>query len=268
MNHIQINIPASETEQEVIIGLLADVATGFEQQDEQILAYLEEGSLSHEELTELLRGFSYTTEVLGERNWNAEWEKNFPPVIVHDFVAVRAHFHDPIAGVRHELLITPKMSFGTGHHATTWQVMQQMEHIDFREKKVFDFGTGTGVLAILAEKLGAASVLATDNDPWSIENAQENAERNGCSRIDLQLSSEFPQGARFDVILANINRNVLLQYAAQLAAALLPGGYLLMSGLLVSDREVIEKAFANAGLEFRHYTEKNNWITLGFMNKS
>ncbi|RYZ18859.1 MAG: 50S ribosomal protein L11 methyltransferase [Chitinophagaceae bacterium] len=268
MNHILIRIPAGERGQELLIGLLSDVATGFEQQDEQLLAYIEEGSVSHEELTDLLREFTYTTEVIGERNWNAEWEKNFPPVVVGDFVAVRAHFHEPIAGVRHELLITPKMSFGTGHHATTWQVMQQMENIDFDGKKVFDFGTGTGVLAILAEKLGAASVLATDNDPWSMENATENAARNGCTAIDLRLSSEFPEGERFDVILANINRNVLLHYCRELAGALEPGGYLLLSGLLVSDRAVIEEAFAKAGLEAVRYTERNNWISIGLVSKS
>ncbi|RYZ21649.1 MAG: 50S ribosomal protein L11 methyltransferase [Chitinophagaceae bacterium] len=267
MNHLLINIPAGEEQQELIIGLLGDIATGFEQQDDRVLAYIEEGSISHEELTEILRGFSYTTEVIGARNWNAEWEKNFPPVIVNDFVAVRAHFHEPIEGVKHELVITPKMSFGTGHHATTWQVMQAMETVDFTGKTVFDFGTGTGVLAILAEKLGAASVLAIDNDPWSIENAEENCERNGCSRVAVRLSDELPDAMVFDVIIANINRNVLLHFASGLARITAPGGYLLLSGLLVEDRGIIEEVYTKNGYVPHRYTEKNGWISLGFLNR-
>ncbi|TCJ19216.1 50S ribosomal protein L11 methyltransferase [Flaviaesturariibacter flavus] len=267
MNHILINIPAEPAQQEVAIGLLSEIATGFEQQDDRILAYIEEGSVSHEDVTEILRGFSYSTEVIGARNWNAEWEKNFPPVIVNDFVAVRAHFHEPIKSVKHELVITPKMSFGTGHHATTWQVMQAMETVDFKDKTVFDFGTGTGVLAILAEKLGAASVLAIDNDPWSIENAEENCERNGCTRVEVKLSSVLPEAGQYDVIIANINRNVLLQHVDQLARINVPGGYLLLSGLLVEDRPVIEEAYSEKGYEPHRYTEKNGWISLGFVNK-
>ncbi|RYY88497.1 MAG: 50S ribosomal protein L11 methyltransferase [Chitinophagaceae bacterium] len=267
MNHIQLNIAADTIQQEVIIGLLEEIATGFEQQDEHILAYIEEGNADPEALAEILKGFSYTTEMIGERNWNAEWEKNFPPVIVNNFVAVRAHFHDPIPGMQHELLITPKMSFGTGHHATTWQMMQAMEGLDFRNKTVFDFGTGTGVLAILAEKLGAAKVLAIDNDRWSLENAQENCARNGCSKVEVALSSELPADVAFDIVLANINRNVLIDYAAYLKKAVVPGGYLLLSGLLVEDREVIEELYTSLGFVHERYTERSNWITLGFVNK-
>jgi ribosomal protein L11 methyltransferase len=266
MNHILIRINTGTEQQELIIVLLSEIATGFEQNDAEVLAYVEEGSVTHEELTEMLKGFSFTTEIIGERNWNAEWEKNFPPVVVNDFVAVRAHFHEPIEGVRHELVITPKMSFGTGHHATTWQVMQAMEKIDFKGKTVFDFGTGTGVLAILAEKLGAADVLAIDNDPWSIENAQENCERNGCTRVTLQLSETIPLDRTYDIILANINRNVLLHFAGDLKRIMAPGGYLLLSGLLVEDRDIIETTYRQHGFEPDHYSEKSNWISLGLVN--
>ncbi|GAB4091811.1 50S ribosomal protein L11 methyltransferase [Flaviaesturariibacter terrae] len=266
MNHILLTIPAGTEQQELLIGLLSDIATGFEQQDDRLLAYVEEG-YDPEELANLLQGYSYSTETIGERNWNAEWEKNFPPVIVNDFVAVRAHFHDPIPGVRHELLITPKMSFGTGHHATTWQMMQAMEGLDFAGKRVFDFGTGTGVLAILAEKLGATEVLAIDNDPWSLENAQENCSRNGCRHVKVALSADLPEGLVFDIVLANINRNVLLDYVDYLKKAVVPGGYLLLSGLLVEDRPIIEEVYGAAGFTHEHYSEKNNWIYLGFVNK-
>ncbi|RYY65445.1 MAG: 50S ribosomal protein L11 methyltransferase [Chitinophagaceae bacterium] len=267
MNHILVTIAADAAQQETIIGLLSDTATGFEQQDEQVLAYFEEGSVTPEELADLLRDYSFRTETVGERNWNAEWEKNFPPVIVNDFVAVRAHFHEPIAGVRHELLITPKMSFGTGHHATTWQMMQAMERLDFRGKRVFDFGTGTGVLAILAEKLGASRVLAIDNDVWSLENARENCERNDCTNVTVALSSDIPEGEEFDIVLANINRNVLLHYVDFLQKAVVPGGYLLLSGLLTEDRAIIEETYSRAGFAAAYFSERSNWISLGFVNK-
>jgi ribosomal protein L11 methyltransferase len=265
MTHIQIIIEAGEEQQELLIGILEDRATGFEQQDSRLLAYFEENAFDAEAISDLLKGYSYTTELIGERNWNAEWEKNFQPVVVHDFVAIRAHFHEPIPGVRHELVITPKMSFGTGHHATTWQMMQAMEHLEFAGKSVFDFGTGTGALAILAEKLGAQRVLAIDNDIWSLENAQENAERNACTYVDVSLTTDIPS-EQFDIILANINRNVLLQYVDLLQKATVPGGYLLVSGLLTEDREAIE-AYGRAGCVPDRYTEKANWICLGFVNK-
>jgi len=267
MNHLQVKIQADEAGQEQVIARLSELASGFEQQEDCILAYFEEGAISAEQLAELLPEFSHSTELLGERNWNAEWEKNFTPVIVEDFVAIRAHFHEPVEGVQHELVITPKMSFGTGHHATTWQMMQQMRAIDFSGKRVFDFGTGTGVLAILAEKLGATEVLAIDNDAWSLENAQENCERNGCTATTIALAAELPPAQTFDVILANINRNVLLHFAGQLAALLHPGGRLLLSGLLTSDQDVIDQAYTKAGFLPLTSSEKGNWICLGYVKK-
>ncbi|RYY40781.1 MAG: 50S ribosomal protein L11 methyltransferase [Chitinophagaceae bacterium] len=267
MNHVQISIAADAAAQETIIGLLEETATGFEQQDDRILAYIEAQNFEPEAFAGLLKDFPFTVETIGARNWNAEWEKNFPPVIVNDFVAVRAHFHEPISGVRHELLITPKMSFGTGHHATTWQMMQAMETLDFTGKRVFDFGTGTGVLAILADKLGASEVIAIDNDQWSLENAEENCVRNASRNVKVALSADLPEGERFDIVLANINRNVLIDYADYLQKAVVPGGYLLLSGLLIEDRGAIEEVYTARGFVPQRYTERGNWISLGFVNK-
>ena len=129
-------------------------------------------------------GFSETT--IEETNWNQVWESSFEPVVVDDFVAVRADFHEPIKGIKHEIVITPKMSFGTGHHATTYMMLEQMGKLDFKDKRVLDFGTGTGVLAILAEKMGAKKIIAIDNDEWSIENANENIKRNNCVAVELK----------------------------------------------------------------------------------
>jgi ribosomal protein L11 methyltransferase len=185
-------------------------------------------------------------------------------VIVDKFCAIRAEFHDPIKDVEHEIIITPKMSFGTGHHATTYMMIEQMREIDFKNKTVFDFGTGTGILPILAEKLGASKITAIDIDDWSISNAKENIEKNNCSKISVSLSSQIPDG-KFDVVLANINRNVILSYLPQLNNTLKENCYLLLSGLLSSDEEDIIKACNNEKIQFLKGIERNNWISLVFI---
>lgn len=262
MNHIQISIEASEEQQELLISALSELgATGFEQTDTHLLVYFDEASFPSYEVNETLEGYNTSVQTIGQQNWNALWESNFQPVVVDDFCAVRAHFHEPIEGVLHEILITPKMSFGTGHHATTWMMMQQMRDLDFAGKQVFDFGTGTGILAILAEKLGAAHIDAIDNDEWSIENGIENAERNSCSRINLYLDSSVPK-KQYDIILANINRNVILMHLEHLVKAVVPQGFILFSGLLTTDEPDIVQACEGQGLKLVKQQSRNNWISL------
>lgn len=266
MTHIKVEIKAAEYQQEALIAFLEDYrATGFEQTDETLVAWFEEG-FAKEEVLKILEGYSFQlTEVEG-RNWNEEWERNFQPVRVDHFVAVRAHFHPPIRNVELEIIITPKMSFGTGHHATTYLMMRQMRSMDFTGKNVFDFGTGTGILSILAEKRGAQKITAIDVDDWSIENATENFERNGCTKIDVSLSSQIPQQP-FDVILANINRNVILEYMPQLAKALSPGASVLFSGLLVADEDAVKFAAQNFDLYVKSRQEEGEWISLLFVKR-
>ncbi|HEV7330061.1 MAG TPA: 50S ribosomal protein L11 methyltransferase [Flavisolibacter sp.] len=262
MKHIQLEIIANEYQQEEIIALLDDFnPTGYEQTDEKLMAYFEEEGFNKNAVMRVLSGYDCTVNTVEEQNWNAVWEKNFQPVVVEDFCAVRAHFHEPIANVEHEIIITPKMSFGTGHHATTYMMMAQMRNIDFHNKSVFDFGTGTGILAILAEKLGAQSITAIDVDDWSIENAKENFERNHCNRITVTLSSQLPQ-EQFDIILANINRNVLLAYMNGLAKIIHKKGIVLLSGLLVADEADITKTAEEQGFQLLQKVEKNGWISL------
>lgn len=239
-------------------------ATGFEQTDEKLIAYFDEEEPGQEEIEKVLEGYSFELTEVEEKNWNEEWEKNFQPVAVEDFVAVRAHFHEPISHVQHEIVITPKMSFGTGHHATTYMMMQQMGEINFENKTVFDFGTGTGILAILAEKLGAQRIIAIDVDDWSIENAKENFERNGCSRIEVSLSSQVPV-EQFDIVLANINRNVILDYMPQLVKALRKNAFILFSGLLVADDYDIITAAEHKGLALLKRDERQGWLSLLFV---
>jgi len=267
MNHIRIEIVANDYQQEELIALFDDYnATGFEQRDDQLIAYFAEENFPKQEVERLLEGYSFEMNTVHEKNWNEEWERNFQPVIVDDFVAVRAHFHEPIQNVHHEIVITPKMSFGTGHHATTYMMMQQMQNIDFNGKTVFDFGTGTGILAILAEKLGASNIKAIDVDDWSIENARENFERNNCTKINVELSSKLPD-EQFEIILANINRNVILDYMPHLVKALSRSAKILFSGLLATDEMDIKSSAQTNGLSFANITERQGWISMLFINQ-
>lgn len=248
----------------LIIAALSEQADGFEEADGVLKAYFGAKKPSPEELKKMAATFQVVLEQqeLESQNWNALWESNFEPVVVDDFVAVRASFHEPFTTVEHEILINPKMSFGTGHHATTWLMMQQMQKIDFKNKAVFDFGTGTGILAILAKILGASKVVATDLDEWSITNAQENFIVNNQSHIDLRLSDSAEQGALFDVILANINKNVLLATIPQLKAQLAQEGVLLLSGLLAADEQDIVDCALAAGLNLTSKFLRNNWLCI------
>lgn len=262
MNSIQISIEATEEHQEILISQLSDLGVeGFEQTDDYLIAYFNENVFESYEVNEVLKEYVFTTKTMEEKNWNAEWESNFQPVIVDNFCAIRAEFHEPIKDVEHEIIVTPKMSFGTGHHATTYMMIEQMKDIDFNNKAVFDFGTGTGILSILAEKLGASKIEAIDVDDWSIVNAKENIERNNCTNILVDLSSQIPDNS-FDIILANINRNVILNYVSQLSKSLNQNGKLLLSGLLASDEKIIVEAFSGESFQFIKRTERNNWISL------
>lgn len=262
MKHVKIEIVANEHQQEELIALFDEYsATGFEQTDEKLIAYFVGDGFVEDEVLNILEGYQYQTSEVEEQNWNAIWERNFHPVVVDNFCAVRAHFHEPIPNVEHEIIITPKMSFGTGHHATTYMMMEQMRSINFKNKTVFDFGTGTGILSILARKLGGVKVTAIDIDEWSIENAKENFERNNCSNIDVQLSTTIPS-QQFHIILANINRNVILEYMPQLRKVLKAEGQLLLSGLLAADETDIIAACTSYKLELQKRTERVGWISL------
>ncbi|MEI9809072.1 MAG: 50S ribosomal protein L11 methyltransferase [Bacteroidota bacterium] len=205
---------------------------------------------------------SFNKTIIEETNWNQLWESNFDPVIVDDFVAVRADFHAPVKGVEHEIIVTPKMSFGTGHHATTYMMIQQMRQIDFTGKTVLDFGTGTGVLAILAEKLGAQKITALDHDDWSIDNAGENISRNNCKLIRLKKADTANVDNSCDIILANINKNVILDNFPVLVKQLAPGGILLLSGLLPGDQHDIFRKNDAYSLQLIQTTVRANWLCI------
>jgi ribosomal protein L11 methyltransferase len=269
---IQVSIDvADEAIKDMMIAELADLGfDGFEETETGLLSYIAlagfDGELTSG-LEELVNryGLTYTSNAIDKQNWNALWESNFEPVLVDDFVGVRANFHDSFNGaVEHDIIITPKMSFGTGHHGTTYSVMQLMRGIDFANKSVFDFGTGTGLLAILAHKLGAVDILAVDNDDWCIENASENIVVNNTQSIEIHKVDNANLNKKFNIIIANINKNIILDNLAFLAEATVPGGVVLLSGLLVEDEPEIESACAALGWKHQVTRTRNNWIALHY----
>jgi len=267
-NYTEIKIEnISEEQSEILIAQLDEIGfNGFEEGENFLTAFIDEQNFDEDALQQIISAhhLSYQKNFIQQKNWNEEWEKNFNPVIVDDFVAVRAEFHQPIKNIEHEIIITPKMSFGTGHHATTYMMIQQMGDIDFNNKTVFDFGTGTGILAILAEKLGAKNIIAIDNDEWSINNAKENSERNNCKRIQLFLVSELPSTEKFDIVLANINKNVILQHVKELTNLLAQSGQLLVSGLLIEDETEILDVAVKIKLKPTACIRRGRWISIRF----
>jgi len=199
-----------------------------------------------------------------DENWNTSWEANFSPITVGDFVYVRAFFHPKNEATKYEVEITPKMSFGTGHHATTFLMMEQMQNLPIEDKAVLDFGTGSGILAILAAKMGAASVCAIDNDTWSVENSAENMANNGVSNVQLLLGSTVDESPQVDILLANIIRSVLVENMPAMVKKLKPGGQLLLSGLMPDDEIHIHKSLETFPLELIKKTEKDGWLCLWF----
>jgi len=209
---------------------------------------------------------SFAYEEIEQVNWNTEWEKNFEPIRVNDTISVRAPFHEK-TDLPYDIVIEPKMSFGTGHHETTHLMIQQLLAVDLKNKTVLDMGSGTGILAIMAELRGAKSVDAIDIDDWCYENALENAARNNCTKIRVfKGDAALLADKNYDVIIANINRNVLINDLPVYYKCLNKGGILLLSGFYREDIPFIKKAATGLGLKESDLLEKNNWISLKFVN--
>jgi ribosomal protein L11 methyltransferase len=271
MNHIQIIIPTKDINlQDLIIAMLSEIGyDGFEQNDQEVKAYIVEEQFEEESLVALLQKhhLNFTQHVIHQQNWNELWESNFQPVFVDDFVGIRAHFHQPLKNVEYEIVITPKMSFGTGHHATTFMMMQLMREVDFTNKTVFDFGSGTGILAILAKKLNAGNVLAVDNDDWCIENSKENIEQNNCSTIIVEKVNDAATTTPFDVVIANINKNIIQDNFELLHQACKPSGAILLSGLLIEDEAAILQLSQTKEWQHIKTINKGAWIAMLFKLK-
>jgi len=270
MNYIQytFSVKPIEPGSDILIALLADLGfESFTQNETNLDAYIQD-ELENESLVKDLNfedfTFSYTRTEIPKTNWNEEWEKNFSQVYVDDLVCIRAHFHDKSEHVKHDIVITPKMSFGTGHHDTTWLVSKIMFSLDFKNQSVLDMGCGTGILAILAKLLGATELLGIDIDDWSIENSIENAEINNCSEIEFKKGDAtlLPKQETFDIILANINKNILKQDLPNYFNCLKKGGHLLLSGFFQADVEELKNLARAIGFDFIESYQKNEWAVI------
>lgn len=253
---------------EILMALIADEGfESFDNTESGFIAYIKESESSNVILDELKFDdfkFDYKIEKIPHVNWNAEWEKNFEPVMIDDLLVIRAPFHALNPKVKHEIVIMPKMSFGTGHHQTTQLMCAAMFETDLNNKRVLDMGCGTGVLAILAKKLGAAAVLAIDIDEWSVQNSIENCATNNCNEIVVKQGDVDLLKAEnnFEIIFANINKNILKAQLPFYSDKLIRGGKLFLSGFFKTDVEELLACAEKYNLKFTANKLKNEWAMM------
>jgi len=259
--------------QELAIALLSEVGfESFTDDENTFAAFIQADMFSEQECTDTLKTLwkvigetPYLIKEIPAQNWNQQWESNFEPVIVDSRCIVKAPFHHIEQSFEYEILIEPKMSFGTGHHETTQLVLSEILAIDCQGKTVVDCGCGTGVLAILAKMKGSAKTKAFDVDQWCYENTIENAQRNNASDIIVECKGiESIAGETYDIIIANINRNILLSAMEQFAKSLAEHGTLILSGIYKIDLDIISQSASKYHLHFISFQEKNNWISCRF----
>lgn len=275
MDYIELEISVSPRQpaSEILVSELAD--SGFESfadTAEGFRAYIPESAFS-DSLLSVFQDFdpdlakvSVKVNKIASRNWNAEWEKQYDPIRIEGRLLIRAPFHEPAATGELELVIQPQQSFGTGHHPTTRLMAQKLLTMPLSRRYILDMGCGTGVLAILAAKLGASGVLGIDIESNAVENARENILRNGVSGVQIEEGTEKNIGERkFDIVLANINKNILLGAMPAYVRSLNPGGELLLSGFFVTDTGELRTAAETNGLKFHSLLQENEWALLHFI---
>ncbi len=277
MNYVEINFKIadnSDEKSEILMALLDELPfESFEQIETGLLAYMPEESFSSSQFSAdvaaiVLPGieFTYTEKVIPRENWNAEWEKNFfEPILIDDACLIRSSFHQNTPKVPYEIIIDPKMSFGTGHHSTTTLMVKEILKMELQNKSLLDMGCGTGILAILAAMRGANPVMAIDIDEWAYENTAENTITNGTPDIQVkQGGAELLEGDQYEIILANINRNILLADMEAYVKCLPVGGNLIMSGFYQEDIPIIEEKAQSLNLQMKHYEVLNKWSCTSF----
>lgn len=255
-----------QSNSELLLGLLvAYPFESFEEHDGYMIAYISAEDCderTHQDIHATIQRFEveYTVDTIEPQNWNALWEASFEPVVVDDFCVVRADFHDRPKNVQYDIVINPKMAFGTGHHETTYMMMAAMRDMTLEGKSVFDYGCGTGILAILASKMNCASIDAIDIEEESYLNTQENAALNNVKNIQVSCSDlESYPVKKYDIILANINRNVLLNSAKELYNQLHTNGSLLLSGILDTDLELVVEKYTSVGFTIQNVHSRGYW---------
>ena len=265
--------PCNEIITDVLAGLLADI--GFETFvacENGTQAYIQQAQFDEESMKAVLADFplpdtkiTYTITEPEDKNWNEEWEKNFfQPIVIEDRCVIHSTFHKDYPKAEYDIVINPQMAFGTGHHETTNSILGELLEADLKGKRVLDMGCGTSILAILASMRGADNVTAIDIDDWCVNNSRDNIQLNGINNITVELgdASLLKDKEPFDVIIANINRNILLNDMASYTACMHKGSEIFMSGFYVKDIAAIREKGESLGLAFDHYREKNNWAAV------
>lgn len=265
-------VTPKESGTEILIAQLG--FAGFEsfvETEEGVTAYIQKQEWNETILEDVFVLYSdefsikYDFKEVAQTNWNAEWEKNFEPIQVDDAVSIRAPFHEN-PHLKYDIVIEPKMSFGTGHHETTHMMVQHLLQIDLEDKKVLDMGCGTGILAIFAEMKGAKPTDAIDIDTWCYENSIENVARNNCKHINVYEGDvSLLKGRNYEVIIANINRNILLSDMETYTSCLSKNGILLLSGFYKEDIPTIDEEVSKYGLSLESQKERNNWVALKYI---
>ena len=270
MDYLEFKIKCLEQFREILIAELSMIGfDSFLETEEGIDAYTLESDFDRTAFDEVIDQYKMDAEIILEEgvmpkvNWNEEWEKNYDPIAVDDLVYVRASFHPSKSEFKHEIVINPKMSFGTGHHATTFQMLRHQGQIDHQGKRVLDVGSGTGILAVMAHLLGASEIKAFDIDDWCVDNGNENFDLNGLTtRMELGTIREVNPQGEFDIVLANINKNVLLDEMGMYADLLKSEGFLLLSGFYTEDIEDLDACATPLGLKIISQQSKDNWAAL------
>jgi ribosomal protein L11 methyltransferase len=271
---LKVKISPAEPWTDILVAQLAELGfDSFVSTEDGVEAYADSSIGVPEEiiaqtfLDEEIEGVTstYTIEILPFKNWNEVWESDFEPVFVEDKVSILAPFHSPDLASGLSVIIQPQMSFGTGHHQTTWMMVKALMELESIPSKLLDMGTGTGVLAIVAEKIGVSDILAVDIESWSVENTIENAQRNRCNSIRaLEADIDGVSEAEFDVILANINKNVLKRHFESYYNLLVSNGTLVISGFFESDVEELKKVAEEIGFAYDIVLTKETWAALKF----
>ena len=270
--------PCNETVNDVVSALAGEIGfESFVEWENGVQAYIQQSLFDEEALKAMVAEFplpdtkiEYTIVEAEDKDWNEEWEKNFfQPIVIGDRCCIHSTFHKDTPQTEYEILINPQMAFGTGHHETTSSIISELLEADLQGKSVLDMGCGTSILAILASMRGADPITAIDIDDWCVNNSRDNIALNGIDNITVEWGDANLLKGRepFDVIIANINRNILLADMAQYAACMHSGSELSMSGFYVQDIPVIQEKAESLGMEFIHHREKNNWAAVKFIMK-
>lgn len=265
--------PKNEIVSDILMSVLGDVGfESFVEEEDVLKAYIQQSLFNKEELQTSINQFpievdaiDYTYTEAEDKDWNEEWEKNFfKPIIIDDLCAIHSTFHTDIPKVKYDIIINPQMAFGTGHHETTSLILNELLQMDLQNKAVLDMGCGTSILAILASKRGAKPITAIDIDSWCVDNSKDNCRLNQITDIDIKLgdASILKDEKPFNLVIANINRNILLQDMDKYVQVLQEKGKLLMSGFYTEDIAILQEKAESLGLHFVKTNHKNNWACL------